>query len=93
MSRSIGDLEAHSIGVICRPEITSRSLLANSQYLLVLGSDGLWEHISNEEVMEASLQHDSNSLAGHLAGEAQNRWRANDKIIDPISINISCFAY
>ena len=53
MSRSIGDLEAHSIGVICRPEITTRSLLANSQYLLVLGSD-LWciEFLLNQPALK-----------------------------------------
>ena len=43
VSRSIGDLEAHSLGVTERPEISVMKLdHKRMRYTLVLASDGLW---------------------------------------------------
>ena len=51
MSWSIGDLIAHTAGVTCTPEIKQHKLLGNEK-AIILASDGLWEFVSNEEVLE-----------------------------------------
>ena len=51
MSRSLCDTVAHSVGVISEPEITEYELTDDDR-VLVMGSDGLWEFISSEEVIE-----------------------------------------
>jgi serine/threonine protein phosphatase PrpC len=50
MSRSFGDLVAASVGVTSIPEFMSH-ILTPSDRFLVVGSDGLWEFLSNEEVI------------------------------------------
>ena len=51
MSRSLCDTVAHSVGVISDPEVTEYELTDDDR-VLVMGSDGLWEFISSEEVIE-----------------------------------------
>ena len=51
MSRSIGDLEAKKYGVIYDPEIFRFELKENDK-VIVIGTDGLWDQLKNEEVIE-----------------------------------------
>ena len=51
MTRSIGDLVAGSVGVTAEPEIQIFNNLKPSDKALVIASDGLWDRISNEEIM------------------------------------------
>ena len=51
MSRSIGDLEAKKYGVIYDPEIFKFELKENDK-VIVIGTDGLWDQLNNEEVIE-----------------------------------------
>lgn len=51
MSRSIGDLVAKTVGVIPEPDIFTREIFGVTKYI-VLCSDGIWEFITNEEVMK-----------------------------------------
>jgi len=51
MSRSLGDRIAHSVGVSSHPEVLS-FLLTPFDKFIVIGSDGLWEFLSNEQVAE-----------------------------------------
>jgi len=50
ISRSIGDVLAHEIGVISTPEVVEHNI-SNDLYLII-ASGGLWDHISTEEVVE-----------------------------------------
>jgi len=50
MSRSIGDAVAASVGVIGTPEVLHTTLKSEDKFLVV-GSDGVFEFISNEEVV------------------------------------------
>ena len=50
MTRSIGDMAATSVGVIARPEIIVFPLTQNDK-ILVIGSDGLWDRLTNQEIM------------------------------------------
>ena len=51
MSRSMGDGIAHSVGVSSNPEVLEFLLGPNDRFV-VIGSDGLWEFLSNEQVCE-----------------------------------------
>jgi len=60
MSRSIGDFVCENVGVISTPgnitlllwkEITEAEIDENSKYIVV-ASDGVWEFLSNNQIME-----------------------------------------
>lgn len=51
MSRSFGDYIASRVGVISEPEIVTEKIDFNEGFI-VLASDGIWEFMSNEKVVE-----------------------------------------
>ena len=51
MTRSLGDFIAKSIGVISTPDIQSFELV-NKYYVIVIGSDGLFEFLNSTEIAE-----------------------------------------
>jgi serine/threonine protein phosphatase PrpC len=51
MSRSLGDKYAHKFGCSSEPEICSQSLLRCDK-AIVLGSDGIFQYVSNEEISD-----------------------------------------
>ena len=94
MSRSIGDMDAKQVGVIPNPQIVEYQIAPFSKYL-VMGSDGLWEFISNEECMRICngffLRNDCFGLCRELATKATKLWETNDIIIDDITILVAFF--
>jgi len=50
MTRSIGDMAATSVGVTAKPEVMYFPL-SSSDKILVMGSDGLWDRFTNNEIM------------------------------------------
>ena len=52
MSRSIGDIVGHEIGVVCTPTVMSHKMRYESDYFFVAGSDGLWDVMENQEVVD-----------------------------------------
>ena len=50
MSRSIGDKLAHIVGVISAPEVSRRTLRSKDKFVII-GLDGLWDKVSNEEAV------------------------------------------
>lgn len=51
MSRSIGDLVAVKVGVNADPEILVHKLSNVNKYMLI-ASDGVWEFLSNQQVID-----------------------------------------
>lgn len=53
MSRSFGDSVAASVGVTSEPEVTEhkRDITDFKDTFILLGSDGLWDFISNEDAL------------------------------------------
>ena len=51
MSRSFGDNVSKSVGVNCEPEIIRMKLDKRDKFVL-LASDGVWEFITNQEVLQ-----------------------------------------
>ena len=51
MTRSFGDQVASSVGVVCEPEIRNFFWKEEDKFI-VIASDGLWEYVSNKEVVD-----------------------------------------
>ena len=89
MSRSFGDNVSKTVGVSSEPEIIKVKLDKRDRFLLI-ASDGVWEFISNQEVLqlivpyykEGKLEEACEAL-GKLAYE---RWTAEDSsVVDDIT--------
>lgn len=85
MSRSLGDSLAASVGVTGEPEIFVTGLTPNDDFI-VLASDGVWEFMTNEEVVEIVSRFweskDPLGACDALIEEATRRWRQEDDVID-----------
>ena len=91
MSRSFGDMVAHSVGVISEPEIIEYSMLEEDKFI-ILASDGIWEFISNKEcvdiVKDYYMKKDINGAINCLYKEATKRWILKEEVIDDITLII-----
>lgn len=89
MSRSLGDTVAHSAGVISDPECFERVLTPNDKFL-VIASDGLWEFMSNEEVVGIVSGYDDPKRAvDHLVREATQRWMREEQVVDDTTVAVA----
>lgn len=88
MSRSIGDYVAHQYGVSSDPELSIYEIQPEDQYI-VIASDGVWEFLSNQEVVDTLLfgiqEDDYKKALGDLIDHAHNQWVLNDTCIDDIT--------
>ena len=91
MSRSFGDEVGHKVGVVVDPEIMEHSFLKEDKFI-VLGSDGIWEFIGNDEVVDIVkdyyLENNIEGAIEHLYNEASKRWIMEEQVIDDITIII-----
>ena len=89
MSRSFGDKVAKKVGVISEPEVKIFDYNYGDKFV-VIASDGLWEYVSNEEVLDiVSFFYevkDCDGAVSKLYEEAHARWVKYDEYIDDISI-------
>lgn len=84
-TRSIGDAIGKTTGVSAEPEILSRKLTAEDKYLVVC-SDGVFEFLTNEEVMEIVDSHkDPYEAAAELVELSFKIWLENDDRTDDIT--------
>ena len=95
MTRSFGDIIAHSVGVISEPEIKRYEFNGNEKFI-VLASDGIWEYISSEECVDIIKNYYENNMDAigaihYIMKEAFNRWKKFDEIIDDITIIVIFF--
>lgn len=88
MSRSIGDECAGSVGVIHDPEFLEMAIIQEDKFL-VLGSDGIFEFLPNEEVVKIVVPFwkvgDVKGACEKLLQEAQDRWVIEEEVIDDIT--------
>lgn len=79
MTRSMGDSLATKIGVTSDPEMR-QIMLTDQDQAIVLASDGLWEVLSNEEVVRILSDWErfgADQTVERLMEEAQRRWDGN----------------
>lgn len=96
MTRSMGDVVAASVGVSQDPEITEFTL-TNEDRIIVVGSDGVWEFISNEEILDMLIPfYEKSDLEGAcevLLAASHNKWVQNCTVIDDITFIIIFMNY
>jgi serine/threonine protein phosphatase PrpC len=91
MSRSIGDLVASTLGVICTPDILEHNIDSSSKCIL-LASDGVWDHLSYEKlrgILEKS--YDVKDLRKKILNDSIKMWRTIGLARDDISILVLVF--
>lgn len=86
MTRSIGDTILSDYGVSPIPEV-SYALLTPADSFIVLASDGVWEFMSSQVVVDfvGRMRREGKSAdaaAEALVREAVHRWRANEPVVD-----------
>ena len=88
MSRSLGDLKGKKYGIISLPEFIEVNLDENVKYIVIC-SDGVWEFLSNENVMEIGNEfyekNDVNGFTKKLAETSEKMWEQKDIIVDDIT--------
>ena len=95
MTRSFGDIIAHSVGVISEPEIKRYDFIGNEKFIII-ASDGIWEYMTSEECVNLVKDFYENNLdaigaINIIMKEAFNRWKINDEIIDDITAIVIFF--
>lgn len=92
MSRSLGDAIAHSAGVSSEPDFVEYEFNPDGRedLILVLASDGLWEFMSDQEVMEMAFQTTEPRYAvDKLISEANERWMEEEQVIDDTTVCVA----
>ena len=94
MSRSIGDMDAKNVGVIPDPEFVEYKIDSKTKYLIIC-SDGVWEFLSNEEVMKIAnsfyLRNDALGLCQNLTNKSMDFWLKEDNYVDDITVVVVFF--
>jgi len=86
MSRSFGDEIAASVGVLSEPEIIIQNRSENDKFI-ILGSDGIWEFINNEEMVQIASQFtDGNKACRAIVKEATRKWQLEEDVVDDITV-------
>lgn len=91
MARSLGDAVAHTAGVISTPE-TNRYEVVPEDKIVVLASDGLWEFMSNQEVIDMIVKtgmDDPKRAVDALVEEANQRWLKEEAVIDDTTVIVA----
>ena len=94
MSRSIGDLKGKTIGVIPDPGIYEYDINKSTKYIIVC-SDGVWEFLNNEIVMNIGkkyyLENNAAEFCHELVDKALKEWEDRESIVDDITAVVAFF--
>lgn len=90
MSRAIGDIIGHQIGIVSLPDFVEIDIDEDEDVLVLLCSDGVWEFITSEEAVNLIYEYGYNRVQDaveNLAKEAWDRWLAEEEnIVDDITV-------
>ena len=96
MSRSFGDKIGKDIGIIVDPIINEYNLNSDVKYI-VMASDGLWEFMKNEKIMEIGnkyyVMNDPDNFCQILLKISKELWERKSKNIDDITIIVIFFTF
>lgn len=81
MSRSIGDIVGHEIGVVCTPSVVSLKRREDLDYFFVAGSDGLWDVMENQEVVDYAEAYRQSSVRGTKSPMSEEKCRPQNACI------------
>jgi serine/threonine protein phosphatase PrpC len=89
MARSLGDTVAHTAGVISEPENFQVDLTPDDHFMVV-ASDGLWEFMSNDEVINMIVGiKEPRKAVDVLVAEANARWMKEEQVIDDTTVIVA----
>jgi len=89
MSRSICDAVAHTAGVSSECEFTEYDFNPQNRedLMMVMASDGLWEFMSDQEVMDMAFACTEPRFAvDKLISESSERWMKEEQVIDDTTV-------
>ncbi len=92
MSRSLCDAVAHSAGVSSEPEFVDYEFNPNGRedLCLVMASDGLWEFMTDQEVMDIAFTTTEPRFAvDRLISESNERWMREEQVIDDTTVCVA----
>ena len=92
MSRSLGDVVAHSAGVSSEPVFVEYDFNPDGRddLILVMASDGLWEFMSDQEVMDIAYNTTEPRFAvDKLITESNERWMKEESVIDDTTVCVA----
>ena len=79
ITRSLGDFEAISLGIIPIPDIKEFDIDEEKIKILVMGSIGIWEFLTNDKIMDITWQFyetkDSQGATAKIIETAEKIWR------------------
>ena len=85
MSRSMGDVDAHRIGVTSEPDIQEVEL-KDQDKIVVIASDGIWDVLENSRVIDIVEKfyepNDAEKASEALVNEARKIWKKEYVQID-----------
>jgi len=85
-TRSIGDMVANELGVTSEPEHTISKLHKNDK-MFVIGSDGIFDFISDDDIARISSQYSDPALVCKaLVGISYKRWSDSEERTDDITV-------
>ena len=91
MSRSLGDTVAHTVGVSSVPDIYTRKITSDDQFL-IMASDGLWEFMNNDVCVEMVSKYSSPKKAVEaLVNEANKLWMKMEQVVDDTTVIVAYF--
>ena len=96
ITRSLGDFESDSLGVISIPEVKEYDLDEEQIKILVFGTDGVWKFLTNDKIMDIVLpyylQNDAEGATQKIKETANNIWNIkNPKGIADITVFVLFF--
>jgi len=94
MSRALGDVLAHQVGVTSEPDHSIVEIQPQDKFI-VLASDGVWEFISSKEAVDIVAQYDSaEESCRQLVDEAYQRWLTEEEgVVDDITAVVVKFQH
>ena len=96
ITRSFGDFESDSLGIISVPDIKEYDLEEEQIKILIFGTDGFWKFLTNEKVMNIVLPYyehnDAEGATQKVREMANNLWNIkNPKGIADITVFVLFF--
>ncbi|KAF8655476.1 hypothetical protein HU200_061127 [Digitaria exilis] len=74
MARAFGDFSLKDFGLICVPEVTYRQITEKDEFI-VLATDGVWDVLTNQEVVDVVASSDRSFAAHSVVDIANQAWR------------------
>eukprot|EP00930_Biecheleria_cincta_P006802 TRINITY_DN107883_c0_g1_i1.p1 TRINITY_DN107883_c0_g1~~TRINITY_DN107883_c0_g1_i1.p1 ORF type:complete len:395 (+),score=38.00 TRINITY_DN107883_c0_g1_i1:120-1304(+) len=89
VSRAIGDTALKDAGVTPAPEVIKHRITAGDK-LVVLASDGCWDHVSNDSAAKIALQHQDPARASQAIVQAARQCWQRDSTSRGYIDDITC---